>query len=90
MAGLAVNIDHIATLREARKVNYPDPVAAAVLAELAGADLDGQRRGEFCHHPVADHEIAWRLSRQPVLHFCGPRFIGQGRHQHAGIDVQHQ
>ncbi|MFZ2631434.1 MAG: pyridoxine 5'-phosphate synthase [Desulfosalsimonadaceae bacterium] len=38
MAGLAVNIDHIATLRQARGVNYPDPVAAAVLAELAGAD----------------------------------------------------
>ena len=38
MAGLAVNIDHVATLREARKINYPDPVAAAVLAELAGAD----------------------------------------------------
>jgi len=38
MAGLAVNIDHIATLRQARGVNYPDPVAAAMLAELAGAD----------------------------------------------------
>jgi pyridoxine 5-phosphate synthase len=43
MAGLAVNIDHIATLREARKVGYPDPMAAAVLAELAGAD------GIVCH-----------------------------------------
>ncbi|MDA8403218.1 MAG: pyridoxine 5'-phosphate synthase [Desulfobacteraceae bacterium] len=38
MAGLAVNIDHIATLRQARGAAYPDPVAAAVLAELAGAD----------------------------------------------------
>ena len=38
MAGLAVNIDHIATLRQARGTTYPDPVAAAVLAELAGAD----------------------------------------------------
>ncbi len=38
MAGLAVNVDHIATIREARKAEYPDPVAAAVLAELAGAD----------------------------------------------------
>jgi pyridoxine 5-phosphate synthase len=38
MAGLAVNIDHVATLREARKISYPDPAAAAVLAELAGAD----------------------------------------------------
>jgi pyridoxine 5-phosphate synthase len=38
MAGLAVNVDHIATLRQARKARYPDPVAAAVLAELAGAE----------------------------------------------------
>ena len=34
---LAVNIDHIATIREARKSDEPDPVAAAVLCELAGA-----------------------------------------------------
>jgi pyridoxine 5-phosphate synthase len=33
---LCVNIDHIATIREARKVREPEPVAAAVLAELAG------------------------------------------------------
>jgi pyridoxine 5-phosphate synthase len=33
-----VNIDHIATLRQARKGSEPDPVAAAVIAELAGAD----------------------------------------------------
>ena len=38
MAGLAVNVDHIATLRQLRGVSYPDPVAAAVLAELAGAE----------------------------------------------------
>ena len=35
---LGVNVDHIATVREARKTNEPDPVAAAVLAELGGAD----------------------------------------------------
>ena len=34
---LAVNIDHIATLREARKAREPEPVAAALLAEMAGA-----------------------------------------------------
>jgi len=34
---LSVNVDHIATLRQARKGVEPDPVAAAVLAELAGA-----------------------------------------------------
>ncbi len=35
---LGVNIDHVATVREARKGRQPDPLAAAVLAELAGAD----------------------------------------------------
>ncbi len=49
MAGLAVNVDHVATLREARKVNYPEPAAAAIAAETAGADgivvhLRGDRR----------------------------------------------
>lgn len=38
MARLGVNVDHVATLREARGGKEPDPVAAAVLAELAGAD----------------------------------------------------
>jgi len=35
---LGVNIDHIATLRQARGTKYPDPVQAAILAEEAGAD----------------------------------------------------
>ncbi|WP_136064887.1 pyridoxine 5'-phosphate synthase [Modicisalibacter radicis] len=35
---LGVNIDHIATLRQARGTRYPDPVQAALLAEQAGAD----------------------------------------------------
>jgi len=38
VARLAVNIDHIATLRQARGGAEPDPVAAAALAELAGAE----------------------------------------------------
>ncbi len=35
---LGVNIDHVATVRQARRSPYPDPVAAAMVAELAGAD----------------------------------------------------
>jgi pyridoxine 5-phosphate synthase len=35
---LAVNVDHVATVRQARKINEPDPVIAAGLAELAGAE----------------------------------------------------
>ncbi|BCA54996.1 pyridoxine 5'-phosphate synthase [Nitrospira sp. KM1] len=38
MPRLGVNIDHVATLRQARGGHEPDPVAAAVLVELAGAD----------------------------------------------------
>ncbi|MFT3836006.1 MAG: pyridoxine 5'-phosphate synthase [Myxococcaceae bacterium] len=34
---LGVNVDHVATLRQARKSRYPDPVTAAAIAELAGA-----------------------------------------------------
>jgi pyridoxine 5-phosphate synthase len=46
---LGVNVDHIATIRQARQAIEPDPVAAALLAELAGADgitvhLRGDRR----------------------------------------------
>ena len=37
-ARLGVNVDHVATLRQARRTEYPDPVAAAMLAELGGAD----------------------------------------------------
>ena len=38
MIRLGVNIDHVATLRQARRAREPDPVAAAVLATLGGAD----------------------------------------------------
>jgi pyridoxine 5-phosphate synthase len=38
MAGLGVNIDHVATIRQARQTVEPDPVWAAAQAELAGAD----------------------------------------------------
>jgi pyridoxine 5-phosphate synthase len=49
MTKLGVNIDHIATIRQARKAIEPDPLAAAILAELAGAHgitvhLRGDRR----------------------------------------------
>ena len=43
MARLAVNVDHVATIREARGIDEPDPVLAAGLAELAGAE------GIICH-----------------------------------------
>ena len=38
MIRLGVNVDHVATVRQARRAEVPDPVAAALLAEKAGAD----------------------------------------------------
>ncbi|MBF0286194.1 MAG: pyridoxine 5'-phosphate synthase [SAR324 cluster bacterium] len=38
MIALHVNVDHIATIRQARQIREPDPVTGALLAELAGAD----------------------------------------------------
>jgi pyridoxine 5-phosphate synthase len=38
MIALGVNIDHVATVRQARGTTYPDPVEAALIAETAGAD----------------------------------------------------
>ncbi|MCS6988111.1 MAG: pyridoxine 5'-phosphate synthase [Chloroherpetonaceae bacterium] len=60
---LAVNVDHIATLRNARKEQEPDPVTAAHLAELAGA------AGIVCHlredrRHIQDRDL--RLLRQTV------------------------
>ncbi len=39
MIKLGVNVDHVATLRQARMTYEPDPVMAAVLADLGGADV---------------------------------------------------
>ena len=38
MLRLGINVDHVATLRQARGIDVPDPVEAAMLAEQAGAD----------------------------------------------------
>lgn len=63
MAGLAVNVDHIATLREARKAQYPDPVAAAVMAEMAGANGIVVHLREDRRH-IQDRDV--RLLREVV------------------------
>lgn len=58
---LGVNIDHIATLREARKTYEPDPVTAAALAELAGADqITVHLRGDRRHIQDRDVELLRR------------------------------
>jgi len=61
---LGVNVDHIATLREARKSREPDPVAAAVLAEMAGADqITVHLRGDRRHIQDRDVELLRRTVR---------------------------
>ncbi|HEX9602270.1 MAG TPA: pyridoxine 5'-phosphate synthase [Myxococcales bacterium] len=60
---LGVNIDHVATLRQARRGRYPDPVAAAAVAELGGADQITLHVREDRRH-VNDRDLS--LLRQTV------------------------
>ena len=53
---LGVNIDHVATVRQARGTDYPDPVEAAVLAEKAGADSITLHLREDRRH-IQDHDL---------------------------------
>jgi len=60
---LGVNIDHVATVREARKAPEPEPIAAAVLAELGGADgITVHLRGDRRHIQERDVELLRRVS----------------------------
>lgn len=63
MVELGVNIDHVATLRQARRGTQPDPVAAAVLAELGGADSITIHLREDRRH-IQDRDL--RVLRQTV------------------------
>src|SRR5215212_7702409 len=63
MPELGVNIDHVATLRQARKGREPDPVAAALLAELGGADTITIHLREDRRH-IQDRDL--RLLRETV------------------------
>jgi pyridoxine 5-phosphate synthase len=60
---LGVNIDHVATIRQARRTVEPDPIAAAVLAELAGAEGITAHLREDRRH-MQDRDI--RLLRETV------------------------
>ncbi len=63
MARLAVNVDHVATVREARGIDEPDPVLAAGLAELAGAECIICHLREDRRH-IQDRDL--RLLRETV------------------------
>lgn len=63
MAELGVNIDHVATLRQARRTYEPDPVWAAAICELAGADCITVHLREDRRH-IQDRDV--RLLRETV------------------------
>lgn len=60
---LGVNVDHVATIRQARGTKYPEPVAAAALAEMAGADQITIHLREDRRH-IIDRDV--HLLRQTV------------------------
>jgi pyridoxine 5-phosphate synthase len=63
MPALTVNIDHVVTIRQARRAQQPDPVHAAVLAELGGASaISVHLRADRRH--VQDHDV--EVLRQTV------------------------
>ena len=64
MIRLSVNIDHVATVRQARRGGEPDPVQAAVLAELGGADgIAVHLRADRRHIQDRDVEVLRRIVR---------------------------
>ncbi len=63
MIKLGVNIDHVATLRQARGTRYPSPVQAALLAESAGADLITLHLREDRRH-IQDADV---IALRPIL-----------------------
>ena len=60
---LGVNIDHIASIRQARGTIYPDPVQAAFIAEQAGADIITLHLREDRRH-IQDRDLA--IMRQTI------------------------
>ena len=82
---LSVNIDHIATIRQARKGDEPDPVAAAVLAELAGADGIIVHLREDRRH-IQDRDL--RLARQVVRTKLNLEMAATDEMQRIALDVR--
>ncbi len=68
---LGVNIDHVATVRNARGVSYPDPLRAALLAEAAGADgITAHLREDRRHIRDADIEALMAGLATPLNFEC--------------------
>lgn len=66
-ARLGVNVDHVATVRQARRAAYPDPVEAALIAERAGADqITVHLREDRRHIQDRDVTLLRQLSKSEV------------------------
>lgn len=64
---LSVNVDHVATVREARKEKFPDPIHAAIEAELGGADgITVHLRGDRRHIKERDLRLLKQIVRTEV------------------------
>lgn len=71
MATLGVNIDHVATVRQARRTTEPDPVTAAALAVLGGADgITIHLREDRRHIQDRDLEVLMQTATAPVNLEC--------------------
>jgi pyridoxine 5-phosphate synthase len=62
---LGVNVDHVATIRQARGTGYPDPVQAGLLAARAGADSITIHMREDRRH-IQEHDVERMLAESPV------------------------
>jgi pyridoxine 5-phosphate synthase len=82
---LSVNVDHIATIRQARRGVEPDPVAAAILAELAGASGIIVHLREDRRH-IQDRDL--RLLRQTVRTRLNLEMAATGEMQRIALEVR--
>jgi pyridoxine 5-phosphate synthase len=82
---LSVNIDHIATIRQARRGPEPDPIAAAVLAELAGAEGIIAHLREDRRH-VQDRDL--RLLREVVRTRLNMEMAATGEMQTIALELK--
>lgn len=70
---LGVNIDHVATLRQARGTNYPDPIEAALIAESAGADAitlhlrEDRRHIQDCDVEILRDRLTTRMNLESAV-----------------------
>ncbi|HET6346995.1 MAG TPA: pyridoxine 5'-phosphate synthase [Myxococcota bacterium] len=82
---LGVNIDHVATLRQARRTIYPDPIAAAAIAEGAGADQITVHLREDRRH-IQERDV--RILRQTVQTLLNLEMAATGDMMKVALDVK--